>query len=81
MQGPDKLTDVLIPPLGKEPLAEQAHCRGQDNHSYDHGHLVIYQNDQSGDRDIDEMRSIIERQPQRYSVTRFLQRQSDRPAP
>ncbi len=60
VQGLDSLTVPLITPLGKEPLGEQAHCREQDDQSYDHGHLVIYQNDQSGDRDVDEMRSIID---------------------
>ena len=45
VQGLDSLTVPLITPLGKEALGEQAHRRGQHNHSYDHGHLVIYQND------------------------------------
>lgn len=59
-QGPDNLTAPMATPLGKEPLGEQAHRHGPGNQLFDQCPLIIYQNDQSGDRDLDQMRRIIE---------------------
>lgn len=59
-QAPDNLAVPLITPPDREMPSELMDGREPEDQMYDHGPLIIYQNDQSGDRDVDEMRSIIE---------------------